>query len=77
MKMLDQIEAINKALVNEVRAARAWRDLPKHLPPAKDMDTEWLLAACKEKREAYDKARAETQRVLSAYDAELEEAVEL
>ena len=72
MSIISQIYKINQALVQEVKAARAWRDLPDHLPPAKDMDTEWFMAACREKREAFDKARAETQRVLDMCDAELE-----
>lgn len=61
---MTQADKLMQALLNETKAARAWRDLDKTLPPPRDMDTEWLIAACKEKREAFDRAREETDKVL-------------
>lgn len=60
-----EFENIFKCMLTELKAARAWRDLPNHLPPAKDMEThQWLMEVYKDKREAFDAARKETDKIL-------------
>lgn len=53
--------ALIKAMQEELKAARAWRDLSENMLPVKDIPIEQLLFACKEARERFDNARKLTE----------------